>query len=237
MRSPRLLLTVVIVIAACQESARPAAMPAPRVLRIDVPSPRYLLVVLHGVGSSADDLLPLGRALSTAIPGLAVAAPDGFAAYDQAPTGRQWFSVKGVTEANRTERIRAAIAPIDAWIDSELARHQLGAERLVLLGFSQGAIISNWLALARVPAPRAVVSLSGRLAVPDDLATTATPAVLVVHGSDDPVIPVEHGVHAAAELERRGAIVTHHVFPGLGHSVDQRVFDVALAFLRDRLAD
>jgi phospholipase/carboxylesterase len=233
----RALVLALAVLAACQDSS-PRKEPAmtgptpPRVITVAAQSPpSYLLVLLHGVGASADDLAPLASALAPQLPGVEILVPDGIAAFDSGPSGRQWFSIRGVTEDNRTERVQAAATAISAWLDRELEKRKLSGDKLLLLGFSQGAIVSNYLVLARHPAPRAVVSLSGRLAVPADLTTTEHPRVLVSHGSNDPVIAPALGREAAQGLEGRGATVSFQELPGLGHGIDQRVVQAATKFL------
>lgn len=226
----------------CERSAPPAKetkmsqTPAPHVLRVEPASGRagHLMVLLHGVGSSAEDLMPLARALAPAVPDAAVLVPGGFHPFDGGGAGRQWFSVRGVTEQNRPERVRQAGEEVSQWIDQALAERGLPPQRLILVGFSQGAIVSHWLALHRRPAPVAVVALSGRLAEEAPPRAGMTDAqVLLVHGAQDAVIPVALVDEAARGLEARGARVRVRVLPTLGHAVDGEVLREAQGFLRE----
>ena len=65
-----------------------------------------LMILLHGVGSEGAAMAPLARVLRHAFPQAALWLPDGFEAFDMGPGGRQWFSVRGIDEANRGERLR-----------------------------------------------------------------------------------------------------------------------------------
>ena len=197
----------------------------------------YLVVLLHGVGADAASFAEIGRALQAELPRADFVVPDGFHPFDGAATGRQWFSVRGVTEENRGARVRHAGAEVSKWIDGELARRSLGGERLVVVGFSQGAIVAAWLAVHRAPNPAAVVVLSGRVA-DDEVAvkgTTHTP-VLLAHGEQDPVISASHLEPAARVLEAWGARVTKRTYPGLGHSVDTRELRDVTEFVKGALA-
>lgn len=219
--------------------ASPSNAPITPTLTLPAPSgaTEYLVVLLHGVGADAASFLTVGRALASALPHGEVVVPDGFQAFDGAPSGRQWFSIRGVTEQNRALRVRQAAGEVSAWIDAALAARGLPADRVVLVGFSQGAIVANWLALHRRPAPMAVVSLSGRLA--DDGPAPGDPApapVLLVHGARDGVVPVASADEAARGFQARGARVRVRVFPGLGHNVDDEVILAARAFLLEVLA-
>jgi phospholipase/carboxylesterase len=136
-----------------------------------------------------------------------------------------------VTTDTRPARVRDAADQVSAWIDGELAKRGLAGDKLVLLGFSQGAILSNTLALVRDPAPHAVVAMSGRLAVEGDARAAGTPRVLVLHGTEDPVMPIALADEAAAGLRARGAQVSVEKFPGLAHSIDERELRAVVTFL------
>jgi phospholipase/carboxylesterase len=178
----------------------------------------------------------VARALASSLPNAQVVTPDGFHPFDQGGTGRQWFSVRGVTEANRPARVRAAGAEVAHFIDHELDTRGLPRERLVVVGFSQGAIVAAWLALHRKPSPVAVVMLSGRVA--EDalpVAHATSTAVFIGHGTEDPIMPVAQVEAGARTLRAWGAHVTSHVYPGLAHQVDARELADARAFLAKAL--
>lgn len=210
----------------------------PRVLSITAASraPSHLVVLLHGVGASADGFHELARRLALALPGVDLLTPDGLHPFDQARQGRQWFSIAGVTEDNRPARVRVAAAEIDAWIDRELERRSLARDRLVLVGFSQGAIVASWLSVHRSPPPAAVVMLSGRVAddAPPVPGSVETP-VLVLHGEADRVMPIAVVAPGAQRLEAWGARVTTRTYAGLGHEVSPAELDDVAAFLRSTL--
>lgn len=218
------------------EPAMPVPVPPlpPRVRTVAPTGPRtHLVVVLHGVGADADDLLPVARALSSALPGAEWLSPDGFQPFAGGGSGRQWFSLQGITEQNRAARVKVAAEDVARWIDAELQQRKLGWNQLVLVGFSQGSMLSHWLAVHRNPA--AVIAFSGRFADDDATAKTTTP-VLIVHGSADGVIPVASAGEARAALEARGARVTVSIHPGLAHGIDNQGLTEAREFLAREIA-
>jgi len=216
----------------------PAPLAPPRVHTLSPASGRaeYLVVLLHGVGANADSFLPVAHALAPALPHAELVVAEGLHAFDGGSSGRQWFSIRDITEQNRPARVRQAGAEVSAWVDSALAARGLGRERLVVVGFSQGAILANWLALHRQPAPMAVVALSGRLAedAPPTPGMTSAP-VLLVHGARDGVMPVGLADEAARGLEARSASVRVRVLPALGHGVDGAVIQEVRQFLSEVL--
>ncbi len=179
------------------------------------------LIFLHGVGGSGVTMRPLAEEL--ALP-TAAAFPDGPHPFDMG-VGRQWFSVKGVSEANRQDRIAEAMP---AFIDLIEA---LGNPReSVLVGFSQGAIMALHSAAAGLPVA-GVVALSGRLAGPVHSRSDWPPTTLM-HGKEDPVMPVALARATEAWLKDAGAAPRLTIFDGLGHAIDARVLDA----IRDSLS-
>lgn len=197
-----------------------------------------LVVFLHGVGSSGASLAPLGRVWADVLPGAAFAAPDAPFSFDQGGAGRQWFSVAGVTPANRAERIVAARPALDSLLEGLIAGHGLSdrLERVALVGFSQGTIM----ALDAVVSGRwrvgAVVGFSGRLASPKPWLPTTTP-VLLVHGTADAMIPSIESQNAAAALAELGAPVETVWVEGGGHELQADGAAAAGRFLAKALGE
>jgi len=185
-------------------------------------APSHLAVFLHGVGADAASFQDLARDVRSDFPKMEALVPDGFHPFDRAPTGRQWFSLRGIDEANRPARVEAAGREVSSWIDGELARRGLAGDRLIVVGFSQGAMLAGWLAVHRTPRPAAVVMLSGMFAedAPSSAGdSAAAPPVLVAHGDHDDVIPVAAASRAAQSLGTWHARVTTRVYPGMAHRV------------------
>lgn len=198
--------------------------------------PSHLVVLLHGVGDRADAFAPIGRALAPAAPGAELLVPDGFHPWDGGGDGRQWFSLQGITPESRAARVAAAAGEVSPWIDAELARRKLGPERLVLVGFSQGAILASWLATHRAPRPAALVVLSGRAAPDPGVAGGSPFPAFVAHGARDGVIPIAEHEPAARALEAAGARVERRVYAGAGHEITERELGDVAEFLAGALA-
>ncbi|WP_293998395.1 esterase [Sphaerotilus sp.] len=207
----------------------------------DTGAPAQLFILLHGVGASADDLVPLAKALRASFPQAALLLPDGFDAFDAAPTaqGRQWFSVVGVTEENRIERVQAVVPTLIDWVRGHQTRLGVGAAATALVGFSQGSIVSLEAAVAAPDLVGRVLAFSGRFARLPDVAPPLT-TFHFFHGGQDTVIPAQqstaafehvaaldngdatldiadevgHALHPAL-LERAIFRLTHHVPPRL----------------------
>ena len=171
------------------------------------------LVLVHGRGANERDLVGLFDELD---PGRRLHGYSPRAPFSLPPGGFQWYRVHRVGFPD-PETFPAGFAALAALVDS------LPHERVVLAGFSQGAVMSLAVGLgAGRPRPAAVVAFSGFVPVVAgwELDTTAPlPPVAVAHGVHDPVIPVELGRRAAEELEAAGADVLYRESP-MGHAID-----------------
>jgi phospholipase/carboxylesterase len=179
---------------------------------------------------------PLARVLAARLPSVAVVAADGTYPFDLGAAGRQWFSVAGVTEANRKARVDAALPDIEALVDTECARVGVSRERVAVVGFSQGAILALHLAAASDRPPAVAVALAGRLAA-GALRAGQGPrsSVFMSHGANDAVIAATDGRRAAAALAEIGSNTEFELIPGHGHGIDARQVDSVSRYLSERL--
>ena len=198
-----------------------------------------LIVLLHGLGASGDDLIGLVPHWATLLPHAAFVAPHAPYPCDMAPVGLQWFSLRDMDAAVILAGIEAAAPILDAFVDRELARHGLDETGLALVGFSQGTMMALHVALRRRRPCAALVGYSGMLVGPERLKAEirARPPVLLVHGTVDQVVPAAMLGMAEAELEAVGVTVTSHLRAGLGHGIDAEGIRLGGAYLERFLVD
>ncbi|MHA7774914.1 alpha/beta hydrolase [Roseibium sp. M-1] len=199
---------------------------------------RQLVVILHGYGADGADLIDLGRAWQGQLLDAAFIAPDAPEHLPfEALGGRQWFALDERSPNEYRIGAEAAQPILDRFINDELARLSLNEQSLALVGFSQGAMMTFQCGLRRKVPPAALVGYSGLLPGADRLAgiTTASP-VLIVHGSEDDVVPDYHAEAARAALTAAGVSAQMHLLSGLGHSIDERGMVLGGRFLEKAFA-
>jgi phospholipase/carboxylesterase len=181
--------------------------------------PEGALVVLHGRGADEHDLEPLvdvldpERRLAAYLPRGPLSLPPG---------GAHWYAVYEVGFPDPATFL-PTFERLSAWTDAAVADAGVEPERLVLAGFSQGAVMSYSLALAASrPRPAAVVAFSGFVPRVEefelDLAGRAGLPVSIAHGTLDPVIRVEFGRDARERLEAAGLDVAYREDP-VAHTI------------------
>jgi len=205
---------------------------------------RQLVVFLHGYGADGNDLIDIGRLWQALLPDTAFVSPHAPRRCGQTPTGREWFPLTFRDPNERWTGVSSAAPVLNAFLDAELARHSLPPSALALVGFSQGTMMSLHVGLRRPVAPAAIVGYSGLLALPEQIdpdrfaaEIRSRPPVLLVHGDQDPLIPVEALFHAAQSLAAIDVPTEWHISPGVGHSIDQEGLRQGGEFLARQLSN
>lgn len=202
---------------------------------------RSAVVFLHGYGANGADLLGLADVLGEHLPDTLFVAPDAPEQCAGAPFGFQWFPIPwidGSSEEESRQGLYRAAEDLNAFLDGLMVDEDLLPEQVMLFGFSQGTMMSLHVAPRREEAVAGICAFSGRLLEPELLADEAEckPAILLVHGDADEVVPVQALPQAAEALQQAGwKEVYAHIMKGTGHGIAQDGLSVALAFMRERL--
>lgn len=200
-----------------------------------------VVVFLHGYGADGADLLGLDDPLAPHLPDTAFYAPDAPEPCINNPMGYQWFPIPWM-DGSSPEQARASaeqsFADINAFLDDVLAKEGIAPDRLALVGFSQGTMMSLEVAPRRDAELAGVVGFSGRLLDPDALAgqVRVRPPILLLHGDQDPVVPFDSLGIAADALTAEGFEVFTHVMKGTPHGISPDGLSMALGFLKQRFA-
>lgn len=176
---------------------------------------RLAVIMAHGRGAAADDMIGLAGALRVA--DVAFLAPQA--------AGYAWYPNRFMAPIDSNEPwLTSALAKLARLVD-EAAAAGLGPDRIVLIGFSQGACLSLEFAARHAQRYAAVVALSGGLIGPPGTprdypgSFAGTPAFFGC--SDiDPHIPLARVQESADVFRRMGAAVDERIYPNMGHTVN-----------------
>jgi len=215
--------------------------------------PPTLVVLFHGYGAPGTDLVDLRRQLG-APTRVALAFPEGWQEVPEAglpgQPGRAWWPIDMMSlqvnlwlsnDRERAEELlsqglTAACARADALLTQLGETLGQPRDRMVIGGFSQGAILALSVALASSCRPRALVSLSGGCLGTHKLGERAAVSgpcpAFVAHGEEDPVLPFAGSVALKDGLEKAGWQVNWVPFPG-GHTIGAKALDRLREFLAE----
>ncbi len=177
---------------------------------------RVVMIMVHGRGAAPRNILELVPMIDR--PGVAYLAP--------AAENNTWYPYSFLTEMSRNEpHLSSALSALSTIVTQLLAR-QIPREKIVLLGFSQGACLASECAVRHAGRYGGVLALSGGVIGPPgtrwdyDGSFDGTPVFLGC--SDvDPHIPLERVDETASVFTKMGAEVTRRIYPGMGHFVNE----------------
>ncbi|MGI8773638.1 MAG: alpha/beta hydrolase [Actinomycetota bacterium] len=194
--------------------------------------PAGLLVLIHGRGADENDLYPLFDMLDPDQRLLGV-SPRG--PLTMSPGGAHWYAVHRVGFPDPVTFAQTFDA-LSRWLDALVEDHGLGHDRVVIGGFSQGAVMSFALSLGGGrPRPAGTIALSGFMPTVEDLELDFEGLqgypVAIGHGSYDDIITADFSRSARTRLEVAGAHVTYKESP-LPHAIDPRYISELQEWLR-----
>ncbi|MBS0385200.1 MAG: dienelactone hydrolase family protein [Proteobacteria bacterium] len=195
-----------------------------------------LVILLHGYGSNGADLISLAPYWAGALPGAAFVSPNAIESVPQVPGGYQWFPISNLDPHLMEQGAKNAAQSVDRFIDRELEKYGLDESRLVLVGFSQGAMMSLYVGLRRAKPIAGILGFSGVLVgrnLKEEM--RSKPPVLLIHGDRDPTIPIAAMFDSAEQLAAAEHGAQWHVSYGVPHSIGQDGLDLGGAFLASRL--
>ena len=211
----------------------------PRQAPADGQSARAQVILLHGYGADGNDLIGLASYWARELPHVGFVSPHAPFPCEMSPQGRQWFSLGDRSPESMLTGTRMAAQVIDGFIDDELQRLNLTPNKLALVGFSQGTMMSLFVGPRRAEQIAGIVGYSGRLVAPELLAgeIKTKPPVTLVHGAADEMVPAVALEQAVTGLQAVGIEAASEMRSGLGHSIDEEGLRIGLSFLRQVLGD
>ena len=198
--------------------------------RADITS---LCVLLHGLGANGADLMPIGRQWAKELPHTGFFSPNAPEPFLPFESGSyRWFNLQ-VSDASILETGLLKSAQIlNAFLDDLLEEFKLTNDRLILMGFSQGAAMALHVGLRR---GNPVMGYSGGILLREENPTLKNVPVLLVHGTHDEVLPIDHMHQATAYLTAHDITPQTLTCPGMGHCIDEAGLSAGLAFLKNHL--
>jgi phospholipase/carboxylesterase len=184
--------------------------------------PVALIVALHGWGANARDLARLAPAFN--LPDYQFVFPDAPFSHPQVSGGKMWYDLQSDDYPGLVESREL----LKAWLLSLESSTGVPLSNTILGGFSQGGAMTLDVGLTLPLA--GLICLSGYLHSMTPLADSVLPPVLIVHGTQDMVVPVKAATRAREKFTDWGSAVEYREF-NMGHEIQPEVVDVMRSFV------
>jgi len=197
---------------------------------------KNLVVMLHGVGSNAKDLISIAPYMSQSLDHsyfISLNAPNK---YDMAPFGYQWFSLQN-RELSLLQKGLADVVPgVVEFLKNKTKELGLKFEDVFLIGFSQGSMVSTHITMSINKKLAGVIGIGGSIIPRPVFEGNNQIPICLMHGMDDEVINIDAMYKGEKYLSNLGFNVQAHAIPFLGHSIDIKCIKIAVNFIKNHHA-
>jgi len=196
-----------------------------------------LVVFLHGYGADGKDLIDLAKPFGMALPNASFISPDAPNPCTMSPQGRQWFPIEEIPNG----AIKASLGLLEL-IRDECKNLNLTFKDVILIGFSQGAMMSMQCLLINNEQFGAIIGYSGALReenidaaidqILDGKHKFSDTPVLLIHGEQDEVVPFQSLEKSKDLLNKIGFYVETFSRQNLAHGIDPEGISKGMEFLK-----
>ena len=196
---------------------------------------KMLIIFFHGWGSNGDDLIQLAPFFAKDFPSAYFLSPNGPEECPQNPFGgKQWFGLDfnsdgSIDRSNMPEKVAFAAEHANKYIKYWQNKLSLSNEKTILIGFSQGSMLSLEIGTNKLLG--GLLCYSGSF-IEKNRPLTKNHKIMLIHGDSDDVIPVQSMIKAKASLENLGAKVESHISVNVGHSIDEEGINKGIEFIK-----
>ncbi len=194
---------------------------------------KRLVIIFHGYGADGENLIDLGYAWQALLPETAFIAPNAPTPCEMGGGGWQWFSLEEKTPELVQERLRSVQGIVCSYIKGQAKKYDVDMRDVILVGFSQGAMLAIHQSIYALRHCAGVVGFSGGFTTDESLEQKGYPKVLLCHGEADSVVPADFSRQGYQDLKALRAKPDLLTFPKIGHEINEEGFKAAGLFLKD----
>lgn len=209
---------------------------------------KNIIIMLHGYGSNGDDLIQMANTWKEYFPNVCFSAPNAPFKFDKFPGGFMWFEAypNGIHYNEASEQQKQKIMKdfstscdlIKKHINYLCKEYNLSLNKVFLLGFSQGSMMSIEVGTSLKESIGGIVSLSGRIYTKDFSRFNKNKIpILIVHGENDNIIPVNRYYETCETLEKNQYAIEKHLIKNMGHTINNDVMQISKNFIKRHLKD
>ena len=204
---------------------------------------RNIVIMLHGYGSNGNDLIQIAYELQKNFPYIFFSAPNAPFKFDNLPEAFKWFEVYPdgipIDKASDKQKLKAvndfniSCNLIEKHIYELSKKFQINLNKIFLLGFSQGSMMSIEVGTKLQEKIAGILSLSGRIYSENFNETTRNKIpILIVHGEKDEIIEQHRFYETCEILEKSNYKIEKHLIQNMGHTINGEVIEISKNFIK-----
>ena len=198
---------------------------------------QQIIVLCHGYGGDGKDISLLAINWRRFLPDAIFLCPNAPEICPVNPQGYQWFDLSSEKEDVILEKSLLAEEKLSKYLDQVIQDFQLEFSNLALVGFSQGCMMAIQVALKNKEQINCLIGYSGKIINQKHLSENinSKPKILLMHGSNDTIVPPTHLLEAKEYLVNNGIKIKTKLFKNCEHKIPVEGSSLGLTFLRENL--
>jgi len=199
--------------------------------------PQQVIVLCHGYGGDGKDISTLAINWQRFLPETIFLCPNAPEICSVNSQGYQWFDLSSDKEELILEKSLIAEEKLNTFIDQILNNFQLEPNKLALVGFSQGCMMSIQIALKKKKQISCLIGYSGKVINQKHLSDNihSKPKIFLMHGANDTLVPPTHLLEAKEYLVKHGLKIKTKMFKDCEHRIPVEGVSLGLGFLKKNL--
>ena len=194
-----------------------------------------LIFILHGYGADFNDLFSIATYWQRFLPDAFFCVPNAPNPCQVNPAGFEWFDLMQTDNDKITQESLVSLEKLQETIDQKLDDLKIEHNKLILVGFSQGTMMSVQYAIRQKKKIAGVLGYSGKIYNYELLEKEiiSKPRMRFLHGNIDEIVPIDEMYKSVEFLKKKDFEVDCKAYEGLGHSISPDGLSDGLDFIKN----
>ena len=199
--------------------------------------PKNAVILCHGYGGDGKDISILANYWKTYLTETIFLCPDAPEKCEVSPTGYQWFNLMDQAADQILAKSLVAEKKLNFFIDEVKENHKLFSDKIALVGFSQGCMISLQTGIKRKDKVKCILGYSGRIIDKKHLGNNliSRPEIMLMHGNKDEVVPISSLLEAKEFFIKNDYKIQTKILKDCEHRIPVEGSSLGLDFIKKNL--
>ena len=202
-----------------------------------IDSPESAIILCHGYGGDGNDISIVANYWKNFLPRTLFLCPNAPEICKVNPSGFQWFDLMDQTPEETLAKSLVAENKLNQFINEVIEQNKIGINKIALVGFSQGCMISLQTALKRKDKISCVIGYSGKIINQEHLQKNivSKPEIYLMHGDIDQVVPLDNFLASKEFFNNKNIKINTKIFQNCEHRIPTEGLSIGLEFLKKNL--
>tara|TARA_B100000945_G_C20189246_1_gene506094 strand:- start:81 stop:734 length:654 start_codon:yes stop_codon:yes gene_type:complete len=199
--------------------------------------PKNIVILCHGYGGDGRDISIMANYWKNFLPETLFLCPNAPEICKVNPSGFQWFDLMDQTEEEILSKSLIAEIKLNSFIDEVKEKNNISSDKIALVGFSQGCMISIQTLLKRKDKIKCLIGYSGKILNSNHLEKNiiSRPEIYLMHGDKDDVVPLNFFLEAKDFFNKNKYPIKTKIFNGCEHRIPTEGLSIGLEFIKKNL--